>query len=567
MVNKRQPLSLRELAMGRVCQQLESTSQQLQHLAAKTSIDATLRYTQHTLRPYWAYALPAVLRTEIMERTIGKLAQTHMNCGQLVSGPITLYILNLCLAPDIKTLKISLCCYYGCSNQSLLFKCLLVEGAGLEKLELVRSSLLRYEARLFRAAIGTMNNLKSLTLRNIANDTILDIVGTACRRLTYLDISSSKAVTDKGVQKMLFGIEIRAGMERQTESTWSKMKGLLKRIRKKQKYIELRDERKDLILDYIENTNPVCETLRVINIHQTSITPAGALNILIHAQHIESLGGYALMGRVAEIIHKRIVILRQPFNLKHLKCNKLTMGRAMLISQLCPKLEKLHISEPIEVPLDTNLFTQLTYLRLENIACDEGWTNKFYDYISANGKRLLHVSLHCEGVAHEFDLRLIFKYCPNLRTFSRVGHIGTVVWNDEADGTMPMLKDLDSIRLGESITRKAIINLMRHAPSLRVCHLGECGGFDESDLTTLLQGQNALTNTIECFYLYSGVCINACHTMNMFNMCQKLKRIGNPSGWGLAQKDVELLNDFMKKRNIKVYFGDDRHWYDRKCMS
>ena len=61
-----------------------------------------------------------------------------------------LYLVHLLLSKEVKRLKITLCCYYGCRDKEGVLRCIKKNGSSLEFLELTRSSLLRMDPLLFR---------------------------------------------------------------------------------------------------------------------------------------------------------------------------------------------------------------------------------------------------------------------------------------------------------------------------------------------------------------------------------------------------------------------------------
>ncbi|KAK2583718.1 hypothetical protein KPH14_009638 [Odynerus spinipes] len=236
MPGHRQPNSLEGLSLGRVCQQLDGTCRRLQVLSQESSAAQVLAFAKQTIRPYYINALPARLRSQVIEETSRMLYGPSSDGSTLISGPAPLYLLALLLGHDIKQLKVNLCCYYGCSHQTSLLKLLASEGIGLESLELARSALLRLDCKLLRSALLNMKNLLSLTLRNIASDAVLQVIGKACPKLVILDVACSRQVTDAGLKQLLLQVELRDKAPHTTTqepTSWSKLKTLLSRLKMK----------------------------------------------------------------------------------------------------------------------------------------------------------------------------------------------------------------------------------------------------------------------------------------------------------------------------------------------
>jgi hypothetical protein len=77
-----------------------------------------LSLTRKILRPLYLSTLPGSIRTELLKEASRLLSSPPPDGSSSPgAGPAPLYLLTLLLAPDVKALKIELCCYYGCSHQ------------------------------------------------------------------------------------------------------------------------------------------------------------------------------------------------------------------------------------------------------------------------------------------------------------------------------------------------------------------------------------------------------------------------------------------------------------------
>ncbi|XP_011306680.1 uncharacterized protein [Fopius arisanus] len=565
MPGHRQPLSLEGLSLGRVCQQLDSTCRRLQQLSQETSSNQVLSYAKQSIRPYYVNSLPSILRTRVIDETSRMLYGPAPDGSTLISGPAPLYLLALLLGHDIKHLRVNLCCYYGCSHQTSLLKLLAHDGIALESLELARSALLRLDCKLLRTALQSMRNLRSLTLRNIANDSVLQVIGKSCPKLVVLDVACSMQVTDMGLNNLLLQIELRdkvATYPSSSETSWSKLKAIISKF-KSRKRIEKR-ERQGILLEYCERKNLLCNTLKILNVANTSVTSAGVLLALAHVPHLESLADYNHMGRVVEIMNRGVIQLKTPFNLTQARSSRTTTARLELLSQTCPRLEKIFISEPLHPPEALRLFPYVTCLSLQSVPARKEWLSGFYDYLRTNGHRLRDLAVRITETDNpvQLDLRQVFQHCPNLVSLSKTG--AGVVWLSGQD-PQPLRK-LRRIQLGRTVTASALLKILRLSPGLSSLHVHSCFDLTNGHLEGLLSDDNCLINSLNCFYVYEASKISVDVVLKILKSCGRLRKIGNLSNWGLDCDGVKILRETLVGANLDVDLCPGAHWFWSNCI-
>lgn len=579
MPGHRQPGSLQGLSLGRVCQQLDGTCRQLQVLSQEMSAMQVFAYAKQTIRPYYINALPARLRTRVIEETAKMLFGPASDGSTLISGPAPLYLLALLLGTDIKQLKVNLCCYYGCSHQTSLLKLLALEGTGVESLELARSALLRLDCKLLKSALLNMKNLISLTLRNIANDAVLQVVGKACPKLVYLDVACSRQVTDIGLKQLLLHMELRDKADNiplQGQTSWSRLKTLLCKLKMRNSKGE-KKEKQGVLLEYYESRNFLCNTLKVLNVANTGVTSAGVLLALVHVSHLESLAEYSHMGRVVEIMNKGLIGFKTPFCLTQARSCRTTPVRLELLAQACPKVEKLHISEPHHPPEALRLFPYVTSLSVYSIPPQRIWLDGFYDYLRTNGHNLRELNLRitqCENPI-QVDLREILISCPNLRTFTNDG--SNTIWTEGTDP--PALRYLKKVQLGRIVSALAITKVLSLAPELTALHVHSCFDLTNEHIEKLLsvstkqknsrksdKCENSLVQNLTCFYIYEASKVSATTVLSMFKICKRLRKIGNLANWGLDCEGVRMLRTTLTRANLDMDLCPGAHWFWSNCI-
>ncbi|XP_076657349.1 uncharacterized protein LOC143361660 isoform X1 [Halictus rubicundus] len=579
MPGHRQPNSLEGLSLGRVCQQLDGTCRRLQVLSQESSVAQVLAYAKQTIRPYYINALPARLRSQVIEETSKMLYGPASDGSTLFSGPAPLYLLALLLGHDIKQLKVYLCCYYGCSHQTSLLKLLATEGIGLESLKLARSALLRFDCKLLKSALMNMKNLISLSLRNIASDAVLQVVGKACPKLVVLDVACSRQVTDVGLKQLLLQVELRDKVPHATmqePTSWSRLKILLSKLKMRNCKSE-KKEKQGVLLEYYESRNSLCDTLRVLNVANTAVTSAGVLLALVHVPRLESLAEYCHMGRVVEIMNKGLIGFKTPFSLTQARSCRTTPVRLELLAQACPKVEKLHISEPHHPPEALRLFPYVTSLSVRNIPSQGEWLQGFYNYLRTNGHNLHELNLRITQDENpiQVDLKEIFNSCCNLRIFTSDG--SNITWSEGPDP--PPLKYLKRIKLGRIVSAVAITKILLLAPELTALHVHSCFDLTNEHLEKMLgvstkpknprksdKCENSLVQNLTCFYIYEASKVSASTVLNMFQHCKRLRKIGNLANWGLDCEGIRMLRTTLIRTNLDVDLCPGEHWFWSNCI-
>ncbi|XP_011496459.1 PREDICTED: uncharacterized protein LOC105361067 [Ceratosolen solmsi marchali] len=585
MPGHRQPNSLEGLSLGRVCQLLDGTCRRLQVLSQESSASQVLAYAKQTIRPYYANSLTARLRSQVIEETSRMLYGPSTDGSNLISGPAPLYLLALLLGHDIKKLKVNLCCYYGCSHQTSLLKLLATEGIGLESLELARSALLRLDCKLLRSALVNMKNLQRLTLRNIASDAVLQVVGKSCPKLVILDVACSRQVTDAGLKQLLLHVEFRDRVPHQANqeaTSWSRLKSLLTKLKVRGPKSEKRD--KQVLLDHCESRNLLCDSLKVLNVANTGVTSAGVLLALMNVPQLESLAEYSHMGRVVEIMNRGVIDFKTPFSLTQARSCRTTPARLELLAQACPRVEKLHIAEPHHPPEALRLFPYVTSLSVYGIPVQKEWLEGFYGYLKTNGHTLKELDMRIaqSEVPLDIDLKEIFFSCANLRSFVKDG--SNVIWSTGPDP--PTLKYLKRVQVGRMVSALAITKILSLAPCLTALHVHSCFDLTNEQLERLLSEparankscastlkrsevvtqSNSLVRNLECFYIYEASKVSASTVLNMFKSCGKLKRIGNLANWGLDCEGVRTLRNTLAMANLDVDLCPGSHWFWNDCI-
>ncbi|XP_015171368.1 PREDICTED: uncharacterized protein LOC107063791 [Polistes dominula] len=581
MPYRRQPKTLESLSLRQVCEHLHQMCRQLQTFSQNMSSEWAFSFAKQILRPYYVNAIPASLRSRIIEET-SKMLYTPTSGGSFLnSGPAPLYLLTVLLGHDIKQLRVNLCCYYGCSHQTLLLDLLASEGKGIQTLELARSALLTLEPNHFNSALLNMKNLLSLTLRNIASDQILEIIGKACTKLEILDVACSKQVTDEGLRQLLTEKELRDNeMDTSPESTnWTKLKALVSKLKSRPCTRSTAKKKKNLrlsSLQYHESRNPICKTLKVLNIANTSVTHAGVMKALLMLSKLESLAEYNHMGGVVEMMN----VLNDDvlLSLTQARSCKTSDAHLELLAQLCPRIEMLHIFEPLHPPEMLKLFPCVTSLRIHGIPVDNIWLNNFYEYLRTNGSQLQELHLHVirKIAILTIDLKHIFNNCSNLRQLMTDG--SNIIWSEGPDPSP--LRDLQKVRLGHEVYALALTKILSLAPQLTTLHIHRCPDLNSSHFKQFFTKplrfgknykltdkiENSLVQNLSCFFIYETNNISEKTVLDIINNWRSLKKIGNLSTWGLSFSGITVLKGSLEDANLDLELCNGSHWFWSSCI-
>lgn len=613
-------MTLLSLCHTQVSTNLVSTCRLLQLIAQDSSAAHALTLARRRFRPNLLLFLPGLIRSQLIEEVSKLLSAPAPDGSAGGAGPAPLYLLALLLAPDVHQLRVELCCYYGCSHQAALLRLLASEGRGLETLELARSALLRLDRSLLHDALVSATSLRHLILRNIAGDAVLQVIGTACPCLVVLDISQSRQVTDAGLRNLFLQVELRdkaspssaagkceiSNLEQCVNSNggcsgrgWGRLRILLRLFPRLRLNREGENKMRDrsFLLEYCELRNPLCDTLKILNVANTGVTAAGVLLALHHVPRIQSLGDYGHMGRALEILDRAWAASTgnsdppspPSFSLISARCQRTTMRRLELLSLSCPALQKLTIYEPHHPPSALHVFPPtLTTLHLLSIPSDADWITGLYSFLATPHGLHLHDLALRFSLSEQYislDLSQILKSCPNLHTLAEDG--ADVDWKKEFEddtlSVIPPLINLRSIQLGRVVTAQALTELLKRAPALEIAHFYRCPDLTDEHLISLTakpsntshcywqENQNSpvypcLSQHIECFYIYEASHITAPAVVTLLACCENLLRTGNLSNWGLDCEGIRWIHSTILDNNLNLEINPGSHWFCSQCF-
>ncbi|XP_075222021.1 uncharacterized protein LOC142324854 [Lycorma delicatula] len=542
------------------------------HLLTLCQILHDRKMSPRQLRTAWISSLPGTVRTRLLQETT-----------DIKDGPIPFYLMGLLLAPDVDRLRIELCCYYGCSHQAAMLRLLAVEGKGLRSLELARSALLRLDQSLLQSVLLNANSLQHLTMRNIATDATLAVIGSSCQQLITLDISNSRQVTDIGIKQLFIKIELRDkshlsdpnnyAVSISTKPQSSRWRSLYKMFRSIQQLMgscnghtpnDDIESYGSILLECYESPNTITSTLRVLNITNTGVTSAGVFLALQNSKCIQSVGEYPQMGRVLQLVSSKFE-MPPKFQLKNVRTTITTAHTIDVINKLCPFIEQL-IAMDTKFLLPSELSTNDIPSTLKSLILLEVpplplWLTEFYWFLGEIRSVLISelvLKFFATEVLVRLELDKLLNLCPMLKTLVIDG--ADINWSLPLTNSKQTL--LQKVQLGQIVTGQVLLNLITQSPQLITAHFYKCTDITEEEMISLK------SSMLKCFYIYETRLINASSIIiELLYNCPQLQHVGNITNWGASVGSTCDILQSVKDKNYDLQFNAGSHWYYSPCIN
>lgn len=342
-----------------------------------------------------------------------------------------------------------------------------------------------------------MKNLRSLCLCFDCTDSIVQIIGDNCLHLQCLDITSSRAVTDRSIPSLL-----------------------------------------------------TCAQLREIQLHRTSVSVVGFAQLLIGLTKLQDIGRCDEFGLVIKYLHQNFPHCG-PLGLKRVQTRDLSTENLRIFVDMCPKIEYVSLFHD-EQNSDMTVLTSMENLKeLKLLSC------AFYgDYL----KQLLEVrgknikSLHLEHV-EEVDLNTLMyisQYCPQLKSL--------VLYNCDFLDQQPQQINRYKTKPFQHLERLfwvvdcAVTHLefiLLHAVNIRYIHLGSSTGITHSTIVNILR-QNPMKYLEELRILFSSD-MNIRTVNLLLSSCVNLRVLSELESWqGISIEELKEFKDFIYSSNFDL---------------
>ncbi|TRY72356.1 hypothetical protein TCAL_01007 [Tigriopus californicus] len=614
MVKYKQPKKLYDLCHKWFCEYLGDKVMSAGHDSISSAKHQTLSLVRVKLRPFFVEHLPVVVRSSLLEATSEFLLQKSLLSGvDCDYGRSILYLLYLLLSKEVKQLKVTLCCYYGCRDMEGVLRYIKKNGNALEHLELCRSSLLRMDPLLFRNVLTSATNLTSLVVRNICSDAMLKLIGTHCYALQYLDISHSKQVSDLGIESLCCQVQIRDKREMsdtelheipfrmvdQTSTTITVQEDFgdtgsssVGCVGKMPSWREFRQKMRDYLITSDQNRNeeclveikqvhhPLCYTLKAFDITDTSVTNSGLLIILKKIRKIHSLGEYSISDNFLRNLNVASIVNSDQFELNAVHSRKVTGAGMLNLVRVMPKIRSLTCWEPQFDIGELSCLNGLKQLTLLRLTFAENTVRQIMSFIEESevvqilDKICLEFIVHEEYLQYsrspnmqEFDISRIFEFCDNLKVFM-------IEFKDSLLMTPPIgfilkrhppncLSSMVHIQLGQVVQNSAVSVILAFCPSLKHFHCNTCPDLTDHELH--IYAMQTVCRHLECFYVYEAPCLTFNSFQTLIDCFPDLQRFGNLTRWAINCEGIQNVVRTIRDNNFEIEILCGSHWFSSKC--
>jgi len=612
MVRHKQPSSLYNLTHAWVCTFI---GDHVVNTGYDSPAQQTLATVRGKLRPFFIEQLPASVRTSLLEDTANFLLAKSLAAGvDCDYGKSVLHLLYLLLSPDVRRLKVTLCCYYGCRDLESVLQCIKKNGSSLEHLELSRSSLLRMDPLRFRNVLSSASRLTSLVVRNICSDAMLKLIGAHCSMLQYLVVANSKQVTDNGVESLCCQVTIldkRDDIDESDESikvlpqlarltvqedfsgsenlglgcafpTWRSFRSSLQNCLKNNPNNE--ESGAAVLVEVKQVLHPICSSLRHVDITDTSITNVGLQQLCRKMLSLTSLGEYSISDSFLRSLCVVSSMKMDKFPLVTLHSRKVSYTGMYNLVHVFSNIRSLTCWEPMFDIADLAYLPHLKHITLIRIRYSDSMLSSIIHYFEncRGAKNLEKVCL--EFIVHEqsfpmvyvpeFDVSKIFHNCDKLKVFTiefkdslqATPSVGYSSYNIPRQVTRPCFQSLCHVQFGQMVQNSVISVVLQNCPQLVNFHANNCPALHDLDLVASLPIQHSPSRMrLQCLYIYEAPHL----TIESFNIileaCPNLKQFGNLSRWAVNCEGIQQIVRTIRNNNLEVEILCGSHWFQSTC--
>jgi len=565
--------------------------------------------------------LPACVRTSLLEDTANFLLQKSLEAGvDCDYGKSVLHLLYLLLSHDVKRLKVTLCCYYGCRDLESVLQCIKKNGSSLEHLELSRSSLLRMDPLRFRNVLTSASRLTSLVVKNICSDAMLKLIGAHCCHLQYLVVANSKQVTDIGVESLCCqvtildkrddgeetpGIETIKMMPQTTRITiqedfsatdtsqsnglgcafpnWRSFRHSLQHCLKLPSGPGLGSS-EEVLVEVKQVLHPICSSLRHVDITDTSITNVGIQQLCRKINSLTSLGEYSISDSFLRSLCVVSSLKMDKFPLVSLHSRKVSYTGMYNLVHVFANIRSLTCWEPMFDIADLAYLPHLKHITLIRIRYSDSMLSSIIHYFEncKGSKNLEKVCL--EFIVHEqsfpvvyvpeFDISKIFHNCDKLKVFTiefkdslqATPSVGYSSYNIPREVSRPCFQSLCHVQFGQMVQNSVISVVLQNCPQLMNFHANNCPALHDLDLASALPlHESSRRLRLQCLYIYEAPHL----TIESFNIvleaCPNLKQFGNLSRWAVNCEGIAQIVRTIRNNNLEVEILCGSHWFQSTC--
>ena len=571
-------------------------------------------------RPFLMDQLPVMMRSSLLMDTADYILRRSLVCGSDY-GKAILFLLYLLLSKEVKKLRITLCCYYGCRDMDAVLRCIKKNGASLEHLELSRSSLLRMDPLLFRNVLTSASNLTSLVVKNITSDAMLKLIGAHCRRLEFLVVSNSKQISDAGIEALCGQVHIRdrrledkvkaevvpfqmvPEMPVNEDFGGADSPGFAGNLRNAFKTffedisscisagIDEEEPNRECLVEIKQVLHPLCNTLRVLDITDTSVTSTALISVLKKVNKLQTFGEFCLSDHfLRSLSHLTATQREKSCRFTCIHARKVTQHGMSALILAMPRLDSFNCWDPQFDLAELVAFKDLTSLSLYRMTYSDATMSAIMSFLEDEGVRERLEKLCLEFVAYEgyyhggfrrvndssFDLSSVISKCQRLKIFNLEFKDNSVPspqlgfdqvelpYVSQANRLgFPGLSTLVHVQLGQVVLNETVATILKHCSRLKHFHCNICPGLSDRDLSKYCYHKSCIN--LECFYIYEAPQLTFSAFQILVDAFPSLKGFGNLTRWALGCEGIRQVTQTITENNFNVEVLTGSHWFSGNC--
>lgn len=314
---------------------------------------------------------------------------------------------------------------------------------------------------------------------------------------------------------------------------------------------------------YCRYPTKLCSTLQTLDVSSTNVSRFGILRALLTVDNLKSFSEFTHVGKAIELFDK-CTITSTELQLTTVKSCRTTVDKLQTICVVCTKLERIIINGPMFRPFALRVLPEtLTKICLRGVPAEREWVDGLYKYLSrSRSQNLRELSLRFETsrTLLTIDLGVFLFRLTNLEVLALHGVESTV----RPDRPTAVLRNLESICLGQVDHPDSLRRLLQCAPNLNALHVYTCVSLNSGNVIDLIEaGQN---RHLTCFYINELPGGNTQTVSNIVERYPELISIGNVNNWRVSPLDEGLLSMWLYMNNYQLKFPGNFHWFFSKCF-
>jgi len=464
--------------------------------------------------------------------------------------------------------------------------------------------------------LTTALRLTTLVVRNICSDSMLKLIGANCTTLQILIIANSKQVTDLGVESLCSRVTImdkgeeekhqeavcvdldvrshlmHSHFSRSVDSlgcvgfpTWRSVKDRFQHCLKTPSGSLTTNS--EVLVEVKQILQPICLSLRTVDITDTSITNVGLHLLCRKIQNLSSLGEYSISDSFLRSLCVVSSLKMDTFPLVALHARKVSFTGMYNLVHVFSNIKSLTCWEPMFDLWDLSYLPNLRQLTLIRVRYSEPVLNSIFHYFESckGAKRLEKICL--EFIVQdqdmqdvpvlyipEVDVSKIFHRCETLKVFiiefkdslQATPSLGYSSYNHPRNVTRACFQSLSHVQFGQMVQNSVVSVILGNCPNLVNFHANHCPDLGDSNLAEALPIERAgARSQLRCFYIYEAPLLTQTSFYTILEAFSNLRQFGNLSRWAVDCEGIQQIVRTIRNNNLEVEILCGSHWFQSSC--